>query len=170
MPVFTPSETVIVCAPAGRFGTRTSTWKLPDAVVVRSPPVTRLSTAGVVVLTPVPLAPLNQETVVVPTVVVMCTVDAGLKPVPVMTMVEPGVPVVVAVSLPLEIVDRDTVGPAACTGEAGSRKTIPAIPARNSSPIVPKEASLLFGVICVCILFTIFVNPRFEIIIYKGSG
>ena len=56
----------------------------------------------------------------------------------------------------LVIVDRVTVAPAACAGESGSRKTIPAIPARNNSPIVPIEASLLFGIICVCIYFTLF--------------
>jgi hypothetical protein len=61
----------------------------------------------------------------------------------------------VGTPLVLVIVDRVT-DPAACAGESGSRKTIPAIPARNNSPIVPIEASLLFGIICVCIYFTLF--------------
>jgi hypothetical protein len=85
-------------------------------------------------------------------------IDAGRNPLPVMTRDDPTVPDVAAVRTPLVSVDRVTVGVAACTGEAGSRNTIPAIPARNSSPTVPKEASLFVGVICVCILFTYFRN------------
>jgi hypothetical protein len=96
--------------------------------------------------------------------------EAGVNPLPVTTMVVPTVPDVAAVSTPLEIVDMDTVGLAACAPLSGSRKTIPAIPARNSSPIVPKEASLLFGVICVCILFTIFVTFTSLIMIYNTCG
>jgi len=164
VPVLTLSETEMVCAPPGRFGTLTSTAKLPTAVVVRHPRTTRLSTAGVALLAPplaVAQAPfVNHGTVVVPTSVVMVIGDAGRNPLPVTTMVDPTVPDVVAVRTPLDIVDRVTVGVAACTGEAGSRNTIPAIPARNSSPIVPKEASLLFGVICICILFTYFRNSQ----------
>jgi len=77
VPVLTPSETETVWAPPGSAGTSTSTAKLPTAVVVSLPATTRLSTAGVVVLAP---PALNQETDVVPTVVVMVMVLAGLKP------------------------------------------------------------------------------------------
>jgi hypothetical protein len=95
---------------------------------------------------------------------------AGANPVPVMTRVVPTVPDVTAVDTPLVIVDRVTVGLAACAPLSGSRKTIPVTPARNNSPIVPKEASLLFGVICVCILFTIFVAFTSLILIYNTCG
>jgi hypothetical protein len=98
--------------------------------------------------------------VVVPTVVVIAIGLPLANPLPVMVRDEPTVPDVAAVSTPLDIVERATVWPAACAGLYGSRKTIPAIPARKSSPIVPNEASLLFGVICVCILFTYFRNFR----------
>src|SRR5438309_3671195 len=77
---------------------------------------------------------------------------------------------VTAVSTPLVIADRATVGVAACALLSGNRKTIPVTPARNNSPIVPKEASLLFGVICVCILFTIFVTFTSLIMIYNTCG
>lgn len=101
---------------------------------------------------------VSQFVTVEPTVVVIFTADEGLNPEPEMTRVEPTVPDVAAVRAPLDIVDRDTDGVAACAALYGSRNTIPAIPARNSSPTVPKEASLLFGVICVCKLFTYFRN------------
>lgn len=86
------------------------------------------------------------------------------NPVPVMVRDEPTVPDATPVSsvgppnveLSPDIVDRVTVGLAACA--AGSKNTIPAIPARSSRPAVLNEASLLFGVICICILFTIFVT------------
>ena len=156
-------------APPGRIGTRVDTWKVPVASVVRQPPTTRLSTAGTRVLIPLPVnplkpvqaAPVSQLTgvVLVPTSEVIAIGCEARKPDPVRVRVDHTVPDVAAVRAPLDpCVDRDTVGLAACTGEAGSRKTIPAIPARNSSPIVPKEASLLFGVICICILFTYFRN------------
>jgi hypothetical protein len=88
----------------------------------------------------------------------MVTAVPGAKPKPSMVKGVVTVVDVTAVRTPLESVDRVTVGPAACAELTGSRKTIPAIPARNSSPIVPKEASLLFGVNCICILFTYFRN------------
>lgn len=163
--VFTPSVTETVCAPPGSAGTVASTAKLPSASVIKQwlfvPLVdTRLSTAGVVSLVP-PLVvahpPFVSHAVVeVPTVVEMAMAALGVNPVPLMTRVEPTVPDVTAVRAPLLIVDRDTVGVAACTGEAGSRNTIPAIPARNSNPIVPNEASLFVGCMCVCIYFTLF--------------
>jgi hypothetical protein len=104
--------------------------------------------------------------VAVPTVVVTEIGALLANPKPVRVRDEPTVPEVIPVSSvgppkvvdSPDIVDRVTVGVAACALLSGSRKTIPAIPARNSSPIVPNEASLLFGVICVCILFTIFVT------------
>jgi len=110
VPVFTPSETVIVWAPPGSAGTATSTSKLPVAVVVSFPPTTRLSTARAALLAP---PALNHDTDVSPTVVEMVMVLAGLKPLPVTTMVDPTVPDVAAVRTPLDIVDRDTVGLAA---------------------------------------------------------
>ena len=101
VPVFVPSETVTVCAPLDRLGTSTSTAKLPTAEVVRHPPRTRLSTAGVVLLAPpfvVAQPPCaNHATVVIPTVVVMVRGVAAVNPLPVMTMVEPTVPDVAAV-------------------------------------------------------------------------
>ncbi len=171
----TPSETLMVWAPPVIAGTVTLVWKPPLALVVRQVPVdivlvVRLLAEPVPLPETVQLPGASQLTVVLPTVLVIEMGDAGLKPMPVMTRLEPTVPDVAAVSTPLEIVDRDTVGVAACTGEAGSRNTIPAIPARKSSPIVPNEASLLFGEICVCILFTIFVIARFQKIVYKSCG
>jgi hypothetical protein len=157
-----PSLTTMVSAPPGRAGTVADTWKVPDAVVVRQPPLIRLFAE------PVPLfvnvangeaqaAAVSHATVVEPTRVVIAIGFAPRKPVPVMTRVDATVPDVAAVWTPLVIVDRVTP-PTAWAGVAGSRKTIPAIPARNSRPTVPKEASLLFGVICICILFTYFRN------------
>ena len=170
VPVLVPSDTVTVCAPPGRFGTFALMAKLPTAVVVKHPPTMRL--AGV----DVPLLPLlvvvqapivfSHGTVVLPTVVMMVIAVAGAKPKPSMVKVVPTVADGAAVSTPLLSVDRVTVGPAACAVLYGSRKTIPAIPARNSSPIVPNEASLLFGVNCICILFTYFRNfwvPNYDI-------
>jgi hypothetical protein len=162
VPVLVPSETVTVLAPPGRFGTLTLIMKLPTAVVIKHPEVTRLAGIPAPPVPPlaVPQLPsVNHGTVVVPTVVVMVMGVAGAKLKPCMVRVVPTVPDGAAVRTPtLERVDRVTVGPAACAVLYGSRKTIPAIPARNSSPIVPKEASLLFGVNCVCILFTYFRN------------
>jgi hypothetical protein len=109
------------------------------------------------------LCRVNHEMVDVPTVEVIAIAALLENPVPVMVRELPTMPEVTPVSsvgppAVVEsgvIVDRVTVAPdAACA--YGSRKTIPAIPARNSSPIVPKEASLVFGVICSCILFTYF--------------
>ena len=103
----------------------------------------------------------------VPTVEVIAIAALLANPVPVMVRELPTMPEVTPVSSvgpPTTvasgvIVDRVTLAfVAACA--YGSRNTIPAIPARNSSPIVPNEASLLFGVICVCILFTYFRNFR----------
>jgi hypothetical protein len=102
------------------------------------------------------LANVNHEITVVPTVDVIATGLLLANPLPVMTRDEATVADVAAVSTPLVIVERAKVGPAACALCSGSRKTIPAIPARNNSPIVPKEASLLFVGICVCIYFTLF--------------
>jgi hypothetical protein len=107
---------------------------------------------------------------VAPTVVVIASGLLLANPLPVMVRESPTLAEVAAVSTPLVIVDRVTVGLAACALLSGSRKTIPAIPARNSSPIVPNEASLLFGVICVCILFTIFVAFTSLILIYNTCG
>jgi hypothetical protein len=175
--VLTWSVTLMVFAPPGRIGTRVVTWKLPVAVVVRQLSTTRLSIADSPIvgseLVPLPEVahdPVVSQSIGVVLVPTRDVIDIGLapaNPVPVMTIDEYTVPEVVEVRTPVDdSVDRDTVGPAACTGEAGSRKTIPAIPARNSSPIVPKEASLFVGVICVCILFTYFRNfglPNYNI-------
>jgi len=166
--LFVPSDTTMVSAPPGRAGTFVDTWNAPEAAVVKQPPKTRLSTAGDKVLIPlfanevnpaaVQAAPESHGTVVEPTTVVIAMGFAVRNPLPVMISVDPTVPDVAAAKTPLVNVDRVTVGVAACALLSGSRKTIPVIPARNNSPIVPKEASLLFGVICVCILFTIFVR------------
>lgn len=122
--------------------------------------------------------PVNQLTTVVPTVDVMAIWALLENPTPVMVRDDPTVPEVTpvtsvgppAVVAMLVIVDRVTVGLAAWAGEAGSKKTIPAIPARKSSPIVPNEASLLFGVICICILFTIFVTYDLGFTLYNACG
>lgn len=57
VPVFTPSVTDMVCTPPGSAGTAASTLKSPLADVMRHPLLVpdvamRLSTLGVVVLTP----------------------------------------------------------------------------------------------------------------------
>jgi len=160
--VVVPSDTEMVSAPPGRFGTFTEVWKLPRPEVVRhaEPAVvtTRLSVPLVPPLVVAQVPGVNHGTVEAPTAVVMVIALAGANPLPLMTRVDATCPDVEAVSTPLDNVDRDTVGPAACAVLNGSRKTIPAIPARNSSPIVPNEASLLFGVNCICILFTYFRN------------
>ena len=162
-------------------GVVTVVLKAPYAVVVRQavapapvkrlfwvpiPPYELVKAAAQVLA----LADVNHVIVVVPTVDVIDTGLPPANPVPVMVRDEPTVPDVAAVSTPLVIVDRVTAGLAACALLSGSRKTIPAIPARKSSPIVPNEASLLFGVICVCILFTIFVTFTFLIMIYNTCG
>ncbi len=148
-----PSVTTMVCAPPGMAGTVTCTLKLPNAEVVRQLPLTRLSVTvvppiAVVNAPPHVLVAVNSETVALVTVVDIPIGFPLANPEPVMTRDEPTVPDVTAVSTPLVIVDRVTAGAAACALLSGSRKTIPAIPARKSSPIVPNEASLLFGVIC----------------------
>jgi len=165
---FVPSLTTMVSAPPGIAGTVTVVSKFPIAVVVRhEPPLVtqRLFLVPIPPYAPVKapeqvlaLAEVNHVIVVVPTVDVISMGLLLKNPEPLMTRDEPTVPAVAAVWTPLDIVDRVTVAPAAWAGEAGSRKTIPAIPARNSSPIVPIEASLLFGVNCICILFTYFRN------------
>jgi len=91
---------------------------------------------------PVHVPCVSQAMVLDPTVLDILITAAGENPVPVMTRVEPTVPDVAAVFTPPDIVDRDTEAVAACALLSGSRNTIPVIPARNNSPIVPKEASL----------------------------
>ena len=173
--VFVPSDATIVLGPPGRAGTVKELLKLPTAVVVTQPvglkPLVRLSTPFTppVAAAKFPpqlllLAEGNHDAVDVPTVEVTEIGALLANPVPVMVRVVPTVPDVTPVSSvgppsveeSGDIVDRVTVALAACA--AGSKKTIPAIPARNSRPIVPNEASLLFGVICICILFTYFRN------------
>jgi hypothetical protein len=172
---FVPSLTTMVCAPPARTGTFADTLKSPEAVVVRQPPTMRLFTEPVPLLANAPngdpqVAAVSQGTVVVLTAVVIAIGCAGRNPVPVKTRVEKTFADVTVVETPLVRVDRVTLGPAACAELIGSRKTIPVTPARNNSPIVPNEASLLFGVICVCILFTIFVAFTFLILIYNTCG
>jgi len=124
VPVFVPSDTVTACGPPGRFGTFTSTAKLPTAVVTKHPDVdpvfeTMLATGVDALLMP-PLVVaqalpglLSHCTVVVPTLVMMVIAAAGLKPKPSTTKVVPTVPDGAAVRTPLASVDRVTVGPAA---------------------------------------------------------
>jgi hypothetical protein len=152
---------VIVCAPPVRWGTVKIVWKAPAALVVKQvePPTvaSRLSACPVPPFVVVQEPRDNHATVEVPSVLVMASVAPLAKPIPERVRLEPTV---------VDVTDGVTVGPAACAALYGSRKTIPAIPARRSSPTVPKEASLLFGVICVCILFTYFRNfwvPNYDI-------
>ena len=112
--VLVPSETEMVLAPPGRLGTLIDTLKSPDAAVVRQPLTTRLSVPLVPPLLVVQDPTVNHATVELPTAVVMVTAFAGLNPEPVMTRVVPTVADVAAVNTPLEIVDRVTVGLAAC--------------------------------------------------------
>jgi len=177
--VLVPSDTTIVSGPPGSAGTARLTLNDPLAADVRqvvAPPVgivVMLSDSGEVVLTP-PYALANappqlltvpsHEIVAVPEVVVISIGELLANPEPVMVRVEPTVPDVTEVSTGTAFVTvievRATAALAAWAGEAGSKNTIPATPARSSNPTVPNEASLLFGVICVCILFTYFRNSR----------
>jgi hypothetical protein len=115
-----PSVTTMVCAPPGMAGTVTCTLKLPYAEVVRQGPVpTRLSVPvvppiAVVNAPPHVLGVVNSVTVALLTVVDIAIGLLLANPEPVMTRDEPTVPDVTAVSTPLVIVDRATVGVAAC--------------------------------------------------------